>query len=546
MTSRSLLRSCLALVAALAASSSTARADEPSSPLSVRVRGADADAIARAIADELGVTTAITTAAACPAPCVDVQVATGGHATIAVIADGALRTRSIELPAGPAAAEIVALVVGNLARDEAGALLASLAHGDDTAATDAAETVSADEAARAANAGETAAADEAARDADVAETIAADAAVAAEDDAARAVPMPAPAPTPAPAPAARPRRAATRYGLGLLPFITFDIERRDGHGGVTIDLLVGGRRRVASFNVSGVGSIVTEDLRGTQIGGAVTHAGAVYGTQIAGAVATARTVHGTQLGGAVTAAGDVTGVQIGGALAISGANVRGTQIAGAVSVAGGAVDTQVSGAVSVAGRVRGLQLAGAVNVADRVDGVQIGVVNVAGGGDGVSIGLLNLVRGGRTEVEATVDQDALGAVVLRHGSRRWHNVYGVGGKLEAGLTDSTVDERDVWMYGLGMGPSWRRGGTTIDLEAMAWHVVYGGDFDSELDLLGQLRVVVGVPVGPVTLVGGAAANAYITTDGTRDRIDARPTPMTDTSDDVHVRLWPTAFVGVRL
>ena len=544
MTSRSLLRSCLALVAALAASASTARADEPSSPLSVRVRGADADAIARAIAAELGVTTAITTAAACPAPCVDVEVATGGHATIAVIADGALRTRAIDLPAGPAAAEIVALVVGNLARDEAGALLASLAHRDDTAEADAAETAVADELAREDDVAETVAADEAAIEADAADTAAAD--DAAPNDAARAVPMPTPAAAPTPTPTARPRRAATRYGLGLLPFITLDIERRDGHGGVTIDLLIGGRRRVASFNVAGVGSIVTEDLRGTQIGGAVTHAGAVYGTQIAGAVATARTVRGTQLGGAITAAGDVKGAQIAGAVAISGGDVRGTQIAGAVSVAGGAVDTQVSGAVSVAGRVRGLQLAGAVNVADRVDGVQVGVVNVAGGGDGVSIGLINLVRGGRTEVEATVDQDALGAVVLRHGSRRWHNVYGVGGKLEAGLADSTVDDRDVWMYGLGMGPSWRRGGTTIDLEAMGWHVVYGGDFDSELDLLGQLRVVVGVPLGPVTLVGGAAANAYITTDATRTRIDARPTPMTDTSDDVHVRLWPTAFVGVRL
>ena len=232
---------------------------------------------------------------------------------------------------------------------------------------------------------------------------------------------------------------------------------------------------------------------------------------------------------------------------MAGRDVRGAQVGGALAIAGGTVDTQIAGAVAVAGRVRGLQVAGAVNVARRVDGVQVGVVNVAGGGDGVSIGLINVVRGGRTEVEATVDQHAIGTVVLRHGSRRWHNVYGVGGHLDDGLTDRTVDDADVWMYGAGMGPSWQRGATTIDVEAMAWHVVYGGDFGSELDLLNQLRLVIGRRVGPAAVVAGAAVNVYVTSDPTRDRIDARRLMTTPTDDGrVRVQIWPTAFVGLRL
>ncbi len=507
---RSLLRSCAALAGALVASVAVvapAVADDapasvaaPAAALNVRVTGgADPAIIAAAIAAELGVPTEIAAdGAACTAPCVAVEIGADARAAIAVVLAGGTYQRAIALPAAPAAAaEVVALVVGNLARDEAGDLLSELA------------------------------------------------APATSPDAAPALPPPidptlgaaAPAARRAPGRATRPARAAaprtaTHYGFGLIPGMAYDVDGRGWRGGVAIDLVVGARRRMVAFNVSGAASVVVEDVRGTQIGGAITHAGAVQGTQIAGAVATAGTVTGTQLAGAVAATrGDVRGVQIG----------------GAVAVAGGAVDTQIGGAVSVARRVRGLQIAGAVNVAHRVDGVQVGVINVAGGGDGVSLGLINVVKGGRTELEATVDQQAIGNLVFRHGSRRWHNVYGVGGHLDQPGMDRQVTDDDVWMYGLGMGPRWRRGGATIDLEAMAWHVIYGGDFDPpELNLLNQLRLVVGFRVGPVGLVGGAALNAYVTTDPARDRLDAKPTMAEPDRTGTRVQIWPTAFVGVRL
>ena len=469
---RSLLRACAALTGALLASVAVvapAVADDApaaavapaAAALNVRVTGgADPALIAAAIAAELGVPTAIAAdGAACTAPCVAVEIGADARAAIAVVLAGGTYQRAIALPAAPgAAAEVVALVVGNLARDEAGALLAALA----------APATSPD-----------------AAPAPVAIDPTLGAAAPPPPIVAPPAPLPSVAP-PAPPPRAAATRPATHYGFGLVPGMAYDVEGRGWRGGVAIDLVIGGRRRMAAFNVSGAASIVVED-------------------------------------------------------------VRGAQIAGAVAVVGGAVDTQIGGAVSVARRVRGVQIAGAVNVADRVDGVQVGVVNVAGGGDGVSLGLINVVKGGRTELEATVDQQAIGNLVFRHGSRRWHNVYGVGGHLDQPGVDRQVTDDDVWMYGLGMGPSWQRGGATIDLEAMAWHVIYGGDFDPpELNLLNQLRVVVGFRVGPVGLVGGAALNAYVTTDPARDRLDAKPTMAEPYRTGTRVQIWPTAFVGVRL
>jgi hypothetical protein len=85
---------------------------------------------------------------------------------------------------------------------------------------------------------------------------------------------------------------------------------------------------------------------------------------------------------------------------------------------------------------------------------------------------------------------------------------------------------------------------------MAWQVNHGGGHDDELSLLSQLRLVVGYDLGPVTLVGGVAANAYVATEhdgrtltfrGTADLADD-DTP----GDGARVRVWPTAFAGVRV
>ncbi len=559
----------------------------------------DRVAIAAQIAAELGVATSIVDdEAACAVPCAMISH-DGTFAAVHMIgASGTSLSRMIELPDGPAAAEIVALVVGNLARDESAILLARLAASGVPAGAGAAGhgpvVVGGAGAAPSASAPV------------IVPVVTKPARRAAADKAAAGKAAP------HTAAAAREPEAPARFSVGLIPPLTLGVDGPRGGGGLALDVLVGGHRRLAAFNLAGVGSIVTQEVKGTQIAGVAAGAGEVEGAQLAGAIAVSRTVHGAQIGGAIAVArdvdgtqaagaivtsGSVRGAQIGGVLAASG-DVHGTQaggavalardvdgaqaggavaiaravrgaqiggaaaisagmvhiqVAGAAAVAGGDVTTQVAGAVNVAGgEVRGLQVA-PFNLARRVDGVQVGVVNVSGGGEGVSIGLLNLVRGGRTELEATLDQRKLGALVLRHGGRRFHNVYGVAARAERELLDDNLADDDVWMYGLGLGPSWHHGRSTIDLEAMAWHVVYGQRFTDELDLLAQLRLVVGHPVGPAHVVVGGALNTYVTTDEHRpSAFSARVlpgTPMPAPDPDaarVRVELWPSLFVGVRL
>jgi|JI10StandDraft_1071094.scaffolds.fasta_scaffold08850_8 hypothetical protein len=542
----SLLPSAVLLgVAALTAGA--ARGDAPhaapapaAAPLALAVRGAPPRPIADAIADELGVPVAIATGEACAAPCVSIAVAADRTAIIAVTLPDGAQARTIGLPADPEdAAEIIALVVGNLARDQAAALLATLAPTeDDEGAEDDEDVESAEDT----------------EDAEDAENTA-----TAEDDESPLAPTAPLAPQVADPEATSPDAPRTTFAIGLIPPLAFESTR--AHRGVAIDLVIGARHRLHAFAVAGVAGIVRDDVTGTQLGGALAYAGQLTGTQVGGAVAIAGLTRGTQVGGALAIAGPlrgaqlggaaalarrVDGVQVGGALAVSRGDARGLQVGGAIALAGGAVDTQIGGAVAVARRVRGLQLAGVVNVADRVDGVQVGVVNIARGGDGVSIGLVNLVAGGRTDVEGTIDTDRLGAVILRHGSRRWHNAYGIAGRAADDSLDRELGDDEPLALGLGMGPTWRRGATAVDLELMSWVVSYGGRFDDHLNTLNQLRLTVSRRLGPMAVVGGGALNVFVTDDPRRDRLGATARMPTIDDDQLRVELWPTAFVGLRL
>ena len=210
-------------------------------------------------------------------------------------------------------------------------------------------------------------------------------------------------------------------------------------------------------------------------------------------------------------------------------------------MARGTANLQVAGVVNVAHRVRGLQLA-PINVASNVDGVQIGVINVGGSADGFSFGLINIVPGGRYDLETAIDSNQTGTLLFRHGGRRWHNVYGVGGHpvKETGPSD------DVWMYGLGFGPSLSFGHTVIDLEAIGWQVNHGPRHERDVSILGQLRLSVAHHWGPFAIVAGGILNAYVTSDQQSPLILERRTAGAPMDSGVTVTTWPSAFVGVRL
>jgi hypothetical protein len=170
---------------------------------------------------------------------------------------------------------------------------------------------------------------------------------------------------------------------------------------------------------------------------------------------------------------------------------------------------------------------------------------VSGSPEGTSIGVLNFVRGGRLDVEASVDSSAFGTALVRHGGRRWHNVYGVGGHpMDRG---AGTRSRDIWMYGLGLGPTWQVGATRVDVEAMAWQVNHGASHSDRLSLLAQLRASIAHPISRgVALVVGGAVNGYISSDRMAPLLVERRVPDTDTGERYHFALWLSAFVGVRL
>jgi hypothetical protein len=211
------------------------------------------------------------------------------------------------------------------------------------------------------------------------------------------------------------------------------------------------------------------------------------------------------------------------------------------SVARGTANIQIAGVVNVAHRLRGIQLA-PINVAGEVDGVQIGVINIGGSADGFSFGLINIVPGGRYDLETAIDSNRTGTLLFRHGGRRWHNVYGIGGHpvKETGPSD------DVWMYGLGFGPSLAFDNTVIDLEAIGWQVNHGPRHESDVSILGQLRLSVAHHWGPFALVAGGILNAYVTDDAQSPLMLERRATSAPMTTGVTVTTWPSAFIGVRI
>jgi hypothetical protein len=328
---------------------------------------------------------------------------------------------------------------------------------------------------------------------------------------------------------------------------------------------------VNGAQVAGVAAVAGE-LNGVQIAGTAAVADSVEGVQIGGVAAVSRGRGDSQVGGIAAVAFGPASLQVGGIAAVAGSS-SGFQVAGISAATGGAsnvqvggisatagssnvqvagiasvsrsANIQVSGVVNVANRLRGVQVA-PINVARSVEGVQVGVINVGGSADGFSFGLINIVPGGRADVEASVDSSSVGTVLFRHGGNRWHNVYGVGGHP----VDTAGPSDDVWMYGLGFGPSWRVAHTRIDLETIGWQVNHGPRHGSDISILGQLRLSFAHGIGPFAIVAGGALNTYVSNDHSSPLLLERRAPgdMMDPAhaNDVTVEVWPSAFVGLRL
>ncbi|HEY4105096.1 MAG TPA: hypothetical protein VGM44_14460 [Polyangiaceae bacterium] len=91
------------------------------------------------------------------------------------------------------------------------------------------------------------------------------------------------------------------------------------------------------------------------------------------------------------AGGDLNGINASGLVNV-GVGVRGGSVAGIADFAQDLHGFQLAGVLNRARAVDGLQVAGVTNIAEQIRGMQIGVVNVAGDVDGMQVGVINVAR----------------------------------------------------------------------------------------------------------------------------------------------------------
>jgi hypothetical protein len=605
--SRSLVPSLASsLGLALAAAPAPARAEPaPPAPLTVSVGdGVDAAAVRDRLAAELKARVVPRPdGGACALPCLSITI-DGGSATVAFTPlRGAPRARTVELGGEPAQWPVViTLLAGNVVRDEAADVLALLPEPARPPASQAAPVGPPAAALPAVPDAPPLAS--APPPPPLAPPFAVAPAVASARVASGVV-VAEPRSAELRAELAVPERPWRLLGVGLVPGLSTDWTRvgqvrhflsvdlvagvSGGSTGVTVSGVADVERgRVWGLQAAGVASLawrvsgvqaggvaaITRDLDGLQLAGVAAVADTAEGAQaggvaavsrgradlqLAGVAAVAQGRASTQLAGVVAAADGAARSQLAGVAAaargdtnIQGAGVaavaRGAnlQVAGVAAVARGTANIQIAGVVNVARRLEGIQVA-PINVARRVDGVQVGVINV-GSADGFSFGLINIVPGGRTDLEVAVDSSRLGTLLFRHGGRRWHNVYGVGGHPvdETGVGGTGGADDDVWMYGLGFGPSWRAAGAVVDLELLGWQINHGRSHYDGLSLLGQLRLSAAYGLGPLQIVAGGALNGHVSSDPESPLVLERRTTPTEMTREVRVVWWPSAFVGVRI
>ncbi len=134
-------------------------------------------------------------------------------------------------------------------------------------------------------------------------------------------------------------------------------------------------------------------------------------------------VRGAEFSGIATESyGNLTGADFAGVAAVRSGDVRGVQSAGVVTVARDVHGAAFSPALSVARDVEGFH-AGAVTVARDVDGLQMSVVSVTHQTTGLAMGIVNVareVRGlqlGLVNVDDQVKGEALGLVTIAKNGR---------------------------------------------------------------------------------------------------------------------------------
>jgi len=467
-------------------------------PLRLELGGSklDAESVRRAIERELQHAVRIG-AAPSEGESLSVVVHPDHSATVTYRAsNGVLRSRSIGIPQdSSAAAEVIALLAGNLSRDEAAELLADLLA--KTAPPARSETEASAEAGASA------------------EAVTESKELAKPDIGAKA-------PKTERAPPTSPKREPTSnlppllgtpfpaVNLSLAPPLTLyrSSERRIFSGEFGIGYSHVGELHGAGLNllllrterdVQGISfGTLYNDTGGTITGAAgsalINRRQRLRGVAFSGVLNLGSSdARGVSVAGLTNLEQDFEGIQTAGMLNWAG-TFQGLQAAGALNRAGAFTGLQAAGAVNIADSMTGLQL-GVVNVAGDVHGAQVGVVNVAKHVDGTSIGLVSVADNGRVQpvLWASSSRPLNGAMKFTVGP-----LY-----TQVGLGYAPGNQTYAWELGLGahlaLGRFFLEPGVHYSEVRSAKH-----PSDHELLEYGHYRLAVGADLGRVSPFLGVA------------------------------------------
>lgn len=398
--------------ASASASRGTAPAASASAPLALSLSLADSkldpEAIRRAVELELKRPVVLVSDATAPEPGTPkLQVVVNRDHTLSVAyhaENGLTRSRSIELPRDARRSpELIALLSGNLSRDEAAELLAALAPRSSPPETATAAPPNAPETAATAPAP-------------------ASAPVAAKAKESAQPPPPKPAPR---APSTLLRAPYPLFDLTLAhPLGTVKNSERyvlNGEFGLAYSDV--GALEGVGFDVFVLRTEQTvrgvsyatfyNDTRGLATGvtgsALVNHGGGVEGATFAGLVnVQAGNVRWFSFAGLVNTYRDSSGCMASG-IGNFGRDLAGCTVTGVVNWAERGSGVQVAGIVNRVRSLDGVQFAGVTNIADQISGAQIGLVNVGGQVRGVQLGLVNVAK--------RVDGAAIGLVSIAGNGR---------------------------------------------------------------------------------------------------------------------------------
>ncbi|MDF7815776.1 hypothetical protein [Hymenobacter sp. YC55] len=243
------------------------------------------------------------------------------------------------------------------------------------------------------------------------------------------------------------------------------------------------------------------------------YAAGVNGLELGGLLNVDRdSVQGLQAAGlANLVGGPAQGAQLAGLANITVRSVQGAQVAGLLNYQGSAENVattnQVAGLANVTpGKVRGVQVAGLLNIARTVKGLQLAPVNIADSVAGASIGILSLVRHGYHRAEVWTSEALPANAAYKMGaSHQFYNIIAVGAQPFS----------DTFRWGLGYGFGTEIAPTkrlTLSVDALAFQVNEKKGWTKELNLLNQVRPMIGWRLSPTsrtTLLVGPTLNVMV-------------------------------------